>query len=177
MSTSTDGVTWSAVTRIPIDPVNSTVDHFIPGIGVDKGTQGNSAHLGLTYYYYPVASCNSNTCQLTLGYVQSTDGGANWTAPVQIQGPFTNTWLPNTNQGYMVGDYISTSFSGGRAYPVVIVARSGTCQLGQITSCKVTSAVPRGGLAPAAGTIPVSSDQVRYRGPSQTATSTLQTAN
>jgi hypothetical protein len=32
------------------------------------------------------------------------------------------TWLPNTSQGYMVGDYISTSFSGGSARPVFAVA-------------------------------------------------------
>jgi len=55
----------------------------------------------------------------------------------------------------MVGDYMSTSFVGGKAYPLLIIARSGTCQLGQITSCKEASAIPVGGLAPAAGTIPV----------------------
>src|SRR5262245_112400 len=33
LSTSTDGVSWSQPTRIPIDPVSSTVDHFIPGLG------------------------------------------------------------------------------------------------------------------------------------------------
>src|SRR5207237_1072750 len=35
MSTSTDGKTWTAPVRIPIDLVTSTVDHFIPGIAVD----------------------------------------------------------------------------------------------------------------------------------------------
>jgi hypothetical protein len=34
MSTSADGVTWSALRRIPIDPVGSGVDHFIPGLAV-----------------------------------------------------------------------------------------------------------------------------------------------
>ena len=33
-STSTDGVTWSDTARFPIDPVTSTVDHFIPGLAV-----------------------------------------------------------------------------------------------------------------------------------------------
>jgi hypothetical protein len=33
------------------------------------------------------------------------------------------TWLPLTSQGYMVGDYISTSFNAaGLAYPVIMVA-------------------------------------------------------
>jgi hypothetical protein len=177
MSTSTDGMTWSAVTRIPIDPTNSTVDHFIPGIGVDPATQGNTAHLGVTYYYYPVSNCSSTTCRLTVGYVQSTDGGANWTAPVQVQGPMKLTWLPLTSQGYMVGDYQSTSFLGGKAYPLIIIAKSGTCQLGQITSCREPSVIPFGGLGPAAGTSPMVHDRILYRGPSQTSTSALATAN
>ena len=43
--TSTDGVTWTAAARIPIDPVTSGVDHFIPGLAVDPATSGASAHL------------------------------------------------------------------------------------------------------------------------------------
>src|SRR5262245_22303098 len=27
--------TWSEVRRIPLDPVNSNIDHFLPGIGAD----------------------------------------------------------------------------------------------------------------------------------------------
>ena len=69
----------------------------------------------------------------------------------------------------MVGDYMSTSFVNGKAYPVLIIARRGNCSLGQITSCKETSAIPVGGLAPAAGTIPVRHDPVLYTGPSQVA--------
>src|SRR5438105_4168077 len=86
MSTSTDGLTWSAVTRIPIDPVTSTVDHFIPGIAVNRMRSGPPAQLGLTYYYYPVANCTSSTCQLSVGFVSSVDGGATWTTPVAVAG-------------------------------------------------------------------------------------------
>jgi hypothetical protein len=32
------------------------------------------------------------------------------------------TWLANTTDGYMVGDYISTSFSDGKAFPLFIIA-------------------------------------------------------
>ena len=35
------------------------------------------------------------------------------------------TWLANTTSGYMVGDYIATSFSGGKAFPVFVVAAAG----------------------------------------------------
>jgi hypothetical protein len=122
MTTSTDGLTWSAVTRIPIDPVNSTVDHFIPGIAVNKFRSGPPDQLGLTYYYYPVANCTSN-CQLDVGFVSSNDGGATWSAPVQVAGPMTPSWLPLTNQGYMVGDYISTSIANdSKSHTVFAVA-------------------------------------------------------
>ncbi len=124
MSTSTDGSSWSAVTRIPIDGTGSGVDHFIPGLGVDKSTSGSTAKLALAYYYYPVANCSASTCQLNVGYLSSSNGGANWTAPTQLTGPMTLSWLPNTSQGRMVGDYISTSFSGGKAFPVFAVAKA-----------------------------------------------------
>jgi hypothetical protein len=123
MSTSTDGLTWSPVTRIPIDPVGSGVDHFTPGIGVGRSTSGAGAHLGLTYYYYPVSGCTAATCQLDVGFVSSPDGGAHWSAPAQLAGPMSLSWLPDTSQGVMVGDYISTSFAGGLAHPLFAVAR------------------------------------------------------
>ena len=59
MSKSTSETTWGSVTRVPIDATSSTVDHFIPGIGVDRGTSGASARIGLAYYYYPTAACTS----------------------------------------------------------------------------------------------------------------------
>ena len=74
MSTSTNGTKWSAVTRIPIDPTKSTVDHFLPGLGVDRATSGKTAHLAMTYYYYPVSQCD-NSCKLEVGFTVSQDGG------------------------------------------------------------------------------------------------------
>jgi hypothetical protein len=124
MSTSLNGISWSPVTRVPIDPTSSAVDHFIPGLGVDKATSGSSAHLALTYYYYPNASCTSSSCQLDVGFISSTNGGASWSSAQQLAGPMSLNWLASTNQGPMVGDYISTSFSGGKAFPVVAVANA-----------------------------------------------------
>lgn len=115
-STSTDGKTWSGVSRIPIDPTTSTVDHFIPGLAVDPSTSGGSAHLGLTYYFYPVSNCSS--CQLNVGFVSSLDGGKTWSKPKKLAGPMQITWLANTSQGYMVGDYISTSYVNGKGFGV-----------------------------------------------------------
>jgi hypothetical protein len=118
MTTSTDGVAWSSVVRIPTHATASAFDHFIPGIAVDPSTSGSSARLALAYYYYPNASCTTSTCQLDVGFTSSADGGASWRAPVQLAGPLSLTWLANTNQGFMVGDYISTSFAAGTARPV-----------------------------------------------------------
>ncbi|HEX4281578.1 MAG TPA: sialidase family protein, partial [Solirubrobacteraceae bacterium] len=109
-STSSDGVTWSPVTRVPIDPVTSGADHFIPGLAVDKATSGSTAHLALTYYYYPDATCNGG-CQLDVGFISSTDGGLHWSAPTPLAGPTPLFEIANTSQGRMVGDYISTSFN------------------------------------------------------------------
>jgi hypothetical protein len=37
-----------------------------------------------------------------------------------------HSWLPSTNQGSMVGDYISTSFLGVQAVTVIAIASSPT---------------------------------------------------
>ncbi|GAC1378830.1 MAG: sialidase family protein [Ktedonobacteraceae bacterium] len=123
MSTSTDGSTWSAVQRIPADAVGSSVDHFIPGIAVDKSTSGTTAHLGLTYYYYPDSNCTISSCQLEVGFVSSSDGGASWSAETTLtSSPMNVAWLASTSGGSMVGDYISTSFSNGKAFPIFVTA-------------------------------------------------------
>ena len=159
MSTSTNGLQWSAVTRIPIDDVTGTVDHFIPGIGVDHSTGGASAHVGLLYYFYPNANCTS--CSLAVGFTSSSDGGATWHPGRRLAGLFPNQWFPNTSQGYMPGDYNSVSYgSDGLAYSVFATARPGTCVLGQITSCQVAMAVNRNGLTATGATLPARSDGV-----------------
>lgn len=110
-SSSTDGKTWSKVSRIPIDGTTSTVDHFIPGFAVDHTTGGSTARLGLTYYFYPVANCSTATCKLAVGFISSSNAGSTWGAPVRLAGPMHLNWLPNTSSGLMVGDYISTSYT------------------------------------------------------------------
>jgi hypothetical protein len=123
-STSADGVSWSAVTRISIDDVTSTVDHFIPGIGIDPGTFGAAAHVGLHYYYYPQSACTVSTCQLFVGYVSSANGGATWSAPSALTGAMMLSWLPASQNGLMVGDYIATAFTNGVPHGVFAVAQA-----------------------------------------------------
>jgi hypothetical protein len=121
------GLQWTPPVRIPIDPTTSGLDHFIPGIAVNRSSSGNTARLALAYYYYPVAACNSSTCDLTVGFVSSTNGGTTWTQPRKVAGPFKLSWIAQTDQGRMVGDYISTSFAGGPlAFPVFAIAKPPT---------------------------------------------------
>jgi BNR repeat-like domain len=126
LSTTVDGATWSEATRIPLDPRGSGVDHFIPGLAVDRTTSGAHAHLVLAYYAYRNAACTTATCQLDISSSTSSDGGATWTAGSRLAGPMSLTWLPNTSQGFMVGDYVSTSFSGGAAFPAFALAHAPT---------------------------------------------------
>ncbi|GAA1220487.1 hypothetical protein GCM10009665_08200 [Kitasatospora nipponensis] len=145
LSTSTNGTTWSAPVRVPIDAATSTVDHFTAGIGVDPSSSGGTARLALTYYYYPNASCTDTTCQLDAGYVSSADGGTTWSAPVQLAGPMTLAWLPNTSQGRMFGDYISTSvLAGGNAVPVIPVAHAPSGSTFDVAMYAPTGGLPIG---------------------------------
>lgn len=130
-STSTDGVNWSAVTRIPIDDTSSTVDHFIPGIGIDPATSGTSAHVALHYYYYPQSSCSAATCQLFVGYISSANGGSTWNTPTTLTAAaMPLNWLPNSQNGLMVGDYIATAFVHGVPHGVFAVAQKNNVGFG-----------------------------------------------
>lgn len=168
LSTSTDGLNWSDPVQIPADRIGSGVDHFIPGLAVDRTTSGGSARLLVAYYFYPDANCTSSTCQLEVGYTSSVNGGATWAAGTQIAGPMSLSWLANTSQGRMVGDYISTSFaSKGVAYPVFANASapSGT------TFHEATFTVS-GGLAATGGTLVVGGKS-NLSAPGQQTTSTV----
>jgi hypothetical protein len=170
-TTSTNGTTWTAVQRIPIDAVNSTVDHFIPGVAVDRNSSGAAIRVAVAYYYYPNVSCTFATCQLDVGYISSTNGGSTWSAATQLRGPMTMSWIPNTTQGRMVGDYISTSYdSAGLAHPVFAEAyvptAGGTDCATATPNCNQPLETPTTGLAAAAGTA-TANDPVVFTGASQ----------
>jgi hypothetical protein len=130
-STSADGVAWSAVTRIPIDDTSSTVDHFIPGIGIDPATSGASAHVALHYYYYAQSGCSATTCQLFVGYISSANGGSTWNTPTTLTAAaMPLNWLPNSQNGLMVGDYIATAFVNGVPHGVFAVAQKNNVSFG-----------------------------------------------
>jgi hypothetical protein len=116
------GTSWSPVSRVPIDGTNSGVDHFIPGLAVNPATSGTTAHLALTYYYYP-----SRSTQLAVGFISSANAGSTWSTPQTLISGMPSTWTATTSQGRMVGDYISTSYtSDGLAHGVFATASAPT---------------------------------------------------
>jgi hypothetical protein len=153
LAKSTSETTWAAPVRVPIDATSSTVDHFVPGIGVDRSTSGGTARIGLTYYFYPTANCTASTCQLDVGFISSTNGGTSWSTPTQVAGPMNLSWIPNTSQGRMFGDYISTSVrAGGNAYPILPVAHAPSGSTFDLAMYAPTGGLPvTGGTVRAAG--------------------------
>jgi BNR repeat-like domain len=130
-STSTDGANWSTVTRIPIDDPSTAVDHFIPGIGIDPATSGTGAHIALHYYYYSQSNCSATTCQLFVGYISSANGGSTWNTPTTLTAaPMLLSWLPTSQNGLMVGDYIATAFVNGVPHGVFAVAKQSSAGAG-----------------------------------------------
>src|SRR6266568_755732 len=121
-SLNSTGTSWSSVSRVPIDATKSGIDHFIPGLAVNKATSGSTAQLGLTYYFYP-----SGTTSLSVGFISSTNAGSTWSAPQTVASGMPSTWVANTSQGRMVGDYISTSYgSDNLAHGVFATASTPT---------------------------------------------------
>jgi len=121
-SLNSTGTSWSSVSRVPIDATNSGIDHFIPGLAVNKATSGSTAQLGLTYYFYP-----SGSTQLSVGFISSTNAGSTWSTPQTIISGMPTGWTATTSQGRMVGDYISTSYdANGLAHGVFATASAPT---------------------------------------------------
>jgi hypothetical protein len=61
---------------------------------------------------------------LDVGFTTSIDGGATWTAGAKIAGPMKVGWLPNSDNGPMVADYIDVSYVNGNPFGVFAVAQA-----------------------------------------------------
>ena len=131
-SNTLDGRHRSPIVPLPTGDRSTSADHFLPAIGIDPSTAGTSAHIGVLYYFYPVADCSADTCDLSVGLISSTDGGATWDRQ-QLAGPFRNTWLPPGEFGHRPGDYFDVTFVNGHAVAVFTAASEGGCALGEIS--------------------------------------------
>ncbi len=109
-TSTTDGITWTPVTEIP----TGTGDAELPGLDADPSRPGR---LALAYYVWHGST-------LDVRFVSSSDAGVSWTRPKLLNSrrvPISG--IAETSLGSMVGDYISTSFAGGRAVPVFALAQ------------------------------------------------------
>ena len=120
-STSHDeGVTWSPPQRVPTVAASSTQSSFIPGLAADPL---HANQLALVYAYFVAGSCAQHACQLGIGFMQSTDGGATWSKPQQLDTqPMSMEWLARAEGGRMLGDYFSAEFAQDRVVAVYTLA-------------------------------------------------------
>ena len=125
LATSADGAKWSPPIRVPTRNPGDRTAQFLPGLAVEPGTGGTSAHLAIAYYSF----VNPDTCALTdclglnVNVIRSADGGATWGRPQRLSAaPMRLSWLADGGIGKMVGDYISTSWAGAHAIPIFALA-------------------------------------------------------
>ena len=105
---SADGIVWDTPIRVP----TGSADAELPGIAADPTRSGRVA---LAYYVL-------RGRQLDVYFTSSRDRGNRWTRPQRLSSRSVPlAWLAQAG-GAMVGDYISTSFSNGRAVPVFALA-------------------------------------------------------
>jgi len=108
-TSSTDGITWAPLALVP----TGSGDAELPGLDADPTRAGR---LALTYYVLGKST-------LDVRFVSSRDAGASWTRPQALNSRHVPvSGIAQTSLGSMVGDYISTSFAGGRAVPVFVLA-------------------------------------------------------
>ena len=110
LSTSADGDAWTPPAKIPLGSGN----HVIDGLAADPNRPGRVA---VAYY-------TESSRKLDVRLVWSSDGGATWSRPQLLSTermPYARIAQSN---GAMVGDYISTSFAGGRAVAIFTLAQS-----------------------------------------------------
>jgi hypothetical protein len=159
LTKSDDGITWSALQRIPIDAVASRADHFIAGLAVlsepnddDERFNGDETRtrLALTYYYLPNgnlpdgSTCTSSTCEVNAGFISSDDGGRSWQDAAKIAGPMAQTWLVPTSAGEMVADYGSAVFVEGKPYGAFAIAGPPDPKTGVFNEAIYTAELPEG---------------------------------
>jgi Ca2+-binding RTX toxin-like protein len=133
-SSSPDGVVWSDPWRIRLP---QTAQYFLPALAVDPATSGKNAKLAVAFYSMKLrAGCvlfvPGCAEEINAWLVESKDAGTTWTPARRLNAePMQLEWLAETTLGRMLGDYISVSFAGGKAVPVL--ALSGEPSVGGYT--------------------------------------------
>jgi hypothetical protein len=119
---SDDGVTWNTVQRVAVDPLSSTTEHFVAGIGVTPGTSGSTAQLTLDFYEMN-ANCTASTCLVDAVTTTSNDGGTTW-APVSKLNTVSwrAYWMAMSTLGRMLADYQTIAYVGTTPVAGIVMA-------------------------------------------------------
>ena len=119
LTSSTDGITWTPTRRVTTGA--PTVDHFIPGLAANPAASGK---LALAYQEIPDNCVNVSGCRgIDIFQQTSSNGGATWSKRQRITAESMKLpWLARTSLGLMLGDYVSSSYLGGRPVSVVVIA-------------------------------------------------------
>ena len=122
LATSRDGVTWSPPERVPLGRSGVFVDHFVPGLAVDRTTAGRRARVAIAFHSMP--QCDFRGCRgVDVGLITSVDGGRSWGRPDRLNAESMPLWwIADGAIGRMLGDSISTSYVNGRPIPVFALA-------------------------------------------------------
>jgi hypothetical protein len=95
-----------------IDGRGGSADYVLPGIGVDMSRTGRIA---VVYYVLRGGL-------LDVGFTSSPNGGRNWRPARRLNAQTMRLEWAAQAGGAMLGDYVSTSWSGGRAVSVFTLA-------------------------------------------------------
>jgi hypothetical protein len=114
---------WTSPRRVRVPGAGRAADHVLPGLAVDPTTSGAHTRLALTFYSLRAAGCAPDQCRLDVRLMTSTTAGARWSGSKRLNARAIRLdWLAQTGSGRMVGDYVSSSFSRGRAIAVFALA-------------------------------------------------------
>ena len=114
LSSSADGLRWTAPARIPTGRALPGVHDVIPGLAADPQRPGR-----LAIAWYRLQALGG----IDAFFVRSANAGATWTAPRRLNTEtMTRGWIAQTTLGPMVGDYISSSFTNGTPVSVLALA-------------------------------------------------------
>jgi len=125
LARSENGVNWAAPVRVTAGDVLSDVDHFLPGLAVDPASSGATARVALVLHTLPEPEgCALGDCPgVDVRLIRSSDGGRTWGRPQILSVErMPIGWIASTGLGRMLGDYVSTSWAGGRPVPVFSLA-------------------------------------------------------
>ena len=119
LTKSSDGVHWTAPRPIAVGGRGSTVTHLLPGVSVE------GKRVAVAYYSATQPTGCNYTCDSSIEawLSLSRDRGKTWLPAQRLTSESVRSnWLADTGLGRMLGDYISSSWVGGKPMAVLPLA-------------------------------------------------------